>query len=202
MDLSYAPPRQNRAKYTEQRFLDALQMLLYEKSLSLLTIDEIADKACLTRSAFLKRFGTKKNALLILYDRYCRKVLSSIHEISERLHSYEDVLEACKSISICAEKLQTDDFPANRAMHEIFTEQLCIADETKIIFKACVELMEKVQVKFLPEGTGTKVGAHAAAQLIFTINYNYVMKAMPGLPKDHGMRHRLIAELVVDALAL
>lgn len=202
MDFSYAPPRQDRAKNTEQRFLDALQMLLYEKSLGLLTIDEIADKACLTRSAFLKRFGTKKNALLILYERYCKKALASINEISENLHRYEDALEACKSISIIAEKLQTEDFPANRAMHELFTEQLSIADETKVILKACVELMEKVQVKFFPEGTGTQVGAHAAAQLIFSINYNYVMKAMPGLPHDHATRHQLIAGLVIDSLAL
>jgi AcrR family transcriptional regulator len=200
MDLSYAPPRQNRAKTTEQRFLDALQELLHDKSLSLVTIDEIANKARLTRSAFLKRFGTKKNALFILYEFHCKKALTLFDEVSEKINNYDNVLEACKFISACVEKLHSDDFPANRAMHEIFTEQLCIADQTKILFRKCVELMKKIQFKFLPEGSGTEVGAHAAAQLIFTINYYYVMKAMPGLPRDHSKRHQLIAVMVVDSL--
>jgi AcrR family transcriptional regulator len=200
MTVLYTPPRQERAKTTEQKFLDALEELLYEKSLGLLTIDEISDKACLTRSAFLKRFGSKKKALLILYGRYCEKVLASISEISDTLHNYEDAIAACRCISMRAEQLQTSDFSANRAMHELYMEQLEIAPETKALFLATLKLMKKIQVAHMPKGTGTDMGAYSATQLIFTINYNYVLKAMPALPNDYETRHQLIATLVADAL--
>lgn len=200
MTVTYTPPRQERAKSTEQKFLDALQVLLYEKSLGLLTIDEIADKAGLTRSAFLKRFGSKKQALLILYERYCEKVLASLSEISNTLHHCEDAVAACRCISIRAEQLQTADFSANRAMHELYMEQLQTDPNTKELFREILKLMKKIQIAHLPPGTSTDMGAYSAAQLIFTINYNYVLRAMPALPSDYEKRHQLIATLVADAL--
>ena len=60
--MTYKKPLQSRAILTEQRFLDALHELLQEKSLGQLTVDDIAEKAQLTRGAFLKRFGTKNAA--------------------------------------------------------------------------------------------------------------------------------------------
>jgi AcrR family transcriptional regulator len=123
---TYHKPLQPRSIVTEQRFLDALHELLQEKSLGQITVDEIADKAQLTRGAFLKRFGSKKQALLVLYERYCDKVLASMAEITINLPQHTQVADVCYGMSKQAETLQLLDFPANRAMHEIFQEQLTI----------------------------------------------------------------------------
>lgn len=202
MSISYLPPRQSRAKTTEHKFLETLNGLLHEKSFGLLTIDQIADKACLTRSAFLKRFGSKKTAIFILYGRFCTKVLKAIEEISASLSNFENDEAACLCISKRIEALQLEDFAANRAMHELFMEQLEITNETKTLFNTCLELMKQIQSTYLPCGTGTEEGAYAATQLVFSINLNYVMKTMPGLPRESEVRHQLIASLMVKALRL
>jgi AcrR family transcriptional regulator len=200
MTAIYIGPKQARSKITEQKFLDALQELLMVKSLSLLTIDEIADQAKLTRSAFLKRFGTKNQALMVLYERYCNKVMVAIEELAANLDECKDAVEACYRISKRAEALQLADFSANRAMHELFSEQLVIAPQTKALFTQCCVLMKEVQTCLLPPSTGTSTGVFAATQLLFTINYNHVLKAMPGLPRDPETRHRMIANIVSTAL--
>lgn len=200
MTVSYSTPQQARAKTTEQKFLDTLNELLQHKSLGLLTVDEIAEKAGLTRSAFLKRFGSKKQALLVLYGRYCDKVVAAMTAVSNEMQSFANAFEACYRISTDAERLQTADFSANRAMHELFMEELDAHPQTKALFMHCCHLMRQIQQVHLPQGTGTDVGAYAAAQLIFTINYNHVLKAMPGLPRDWATRHRMIATIVSDAL--
>lgn len=197
----YVKPRQARAIQTEQKFLVALNELLQHKCLSALTIDEIAAHARLTRSAFLKRFGTKKQALLLLYEDYCTRVLASMAEIRQNLSTFADVMAVCYEISSQAEKLQVADFSANRAMHELFMEELTVAPQTKMLFIECVALMKNIQREKMAAGMqGTDVGAFSAAQLIFTINYNHVLKAMPGLPRDFHTRHTLIARMVSEAL--
>lgn len=196
----YKTPLQKRALTTEQRFLDAMVALLEQKSLGLLTIDDIAAKAGLTRSAFLKRFGAKNQALLVLYGRYCDKVLMAMAEVAKDMHSFENAIEACCRVSMDAEQLQAEDFAANRGMHELFMEKLQVHPLTQALFKQCCELMKHIQRVHLPPGTGTDAGAYAAAQLIFTINYNHVLKAMPGLPRDPQTRHQMIAKLVKQAL--
>jgi AcrR family transcriptional regulator len=202
MSIPYLPPRQSRAKTTEHKFLETLDGLLHEKSLGLLTIDQIADKACLTRSAFLKRFGSKKMAILILYSRFCKKFLKAIEEITASLLNFESDEAACLCISKRIEALQLEDFAANRAIHELFMEELENTDETTALLKMCMELMKHLQSHHLPRGTGTEAGAYAATQLVFSINLNYVMKTMPGLPRDSEVRHQLIASLMVKALRL
>ena len=201
MSSTYVLPVQARAKTTEQKFLDALDELLSEKSFALLTVDEIAAQAQLTRSAFLKRFGSKKQALLVLYGRYCDKVLVSIQQLANQASDCSDLTDVCCKVSMRAESLQLADFSTNRAMHELFMEKLTAVPQTKEIFRETVKLMQQIQKRHLPEGAATDAGAYAAAQLIFTINYNHVLKAMPGLPQDHATRHRLIATLVVQALS-
>lgn len=200
MTATYKIPLQSRALTTEQRFLDALDDLLKHKSLALLTIDEIAEEAGLTRSAFLKRFGTKKQALLVLYGRYCEKVVAAMAAVASEMDSFANAFEACQRISTDAEILQTADFSANRAMHELFMEDLTAHPLTKALFMRCCDLMKRIQKVHLSPGTGTDVGAYAAAQLIFTLNYNHVLKAMPGLPRDWPTRHRMIAAIVSEAL--
>ena len=199
---TYKKPQQTRAITSEQRFLDALHELLQEKSFRQLTIDEIAERAIQTRSAFLKRFGSKKQALLILYERYCDKVFATMAQIEQNLPQYKSAQDACSQSSRLAERLQVADFPANRAMHEVFQEELAVDPRTKAIFMGCVELMRKIQKQW-PQGTPpTDAGAFAAAQMFFTIGYNYVLKAMPGLPADPDARHTLIGNIVSEALWL
>ena len=64
----------------------------------------------------------------------------------------------------------------------------------------CVNLMRLVQGQFLEAKSFSDQGAFAAAQLIITINYNYVLRAMPGLTVNHDDRHRLIGEIVAMGL--
>lgn len=198
----YRKPLQTRAITSEQRFLDALHELLKEKSLGQLTIDEIAERAFLTRSAFLKRFGSKRQALLILYERYCEKVFVVLRQLEQELPNYASAEDACYQVSLHAERLQEADFPANRAMHELFQEDLSVDPRTKAIFLAGVELMRKIQQCWLQGHPASDTGAFAAAQLLLTIDFNYVLRAMPALPADPEMRHRLIGNIVCEALKL
>ncbi|MFM7026338.1 MAG: TetR/AcrR family transcriptional regulator [Limnohabitans sp.] len=198
----YRKPQQTRAITTEQRFLEALHDVLGEKSFRLLTIDDIAERAGLTRSAFLKRFGSKKRALLVMYERYCDKVFEVMTQIEQDLPLYTSAQDACSQMSRHAERLQVADFPVNRAMHEIFQEDLAVDPRTKAIFRKGVDLMRKIQKQWLQDIPTTDAGAYAAAQLLFTIDYNYVLKAMPGLPADPQTRHRLIGNITAQALTL
>lgn len=201
MATAYKSPCQTRALTTEHKFLDALNQLLLNKSFSQLTIDEIADQSGLTRSAFLKRFGTKKQALLVLYGRYCEKVQQAMAAADADMVRFANAFDACQHISAAAERLQVADFSVNRAMHELFMEELKAHSQTQALFKGCCDLMKRVQRVHMPRRGGSEVGAYAAAQLVFTINYNHVLKAMPGLPRDGATRHKLIATLMVEALS-
>ena len=196
----YQKPQQLRAQVTEQRFLDALNELLNEKSLGQLTIDEIAQQANLNRGAFIKRFGSKKQALLILYERYCDKVLLVMEKIASDLPLYAKAEDVCYEMSKHAEHLQVKDFSANRAMHELFQEELSVDPRTKVIFLRCVDLMREIQKKFMQGTTASDAGAFAASQLMFTITLNFVLKAMSGLPSEPELRHKLVSEIAVTAL--
>ncbi|MGV0960244.1 MAG: TetR/AcrR family transcriptional regulator [Limnohabitans sp.] len=181
--------------------MDALNQLLKERSLGHLTVENIADQAGLTRSAFLKRFGSKKQALFVLWARYCNRASDEMSRITAQLPTFNSLIEACEYMSLRLEAIQTEDFSANRAMHEDFQENLSVDPQTKKIFLGCVGMLKKAQEQFLDESSCTESGAFAAAQLLVTINYNYVLKAMPGLPVDVQKRHRMIGEIVALALA-
>lgn len=71
-------------------------------------------------------------------------------------------------------------------------------DLTKRIFTECVHMMKHIQENFLDKGT--YAGVRSAAQVLVTVNFNYVLEAMPALPIDYTKRHQLIADLVETAL--
>lgn len=71
----YTKPSQARAIVSEQRFLDALNDLLVDASLNQISIDEIANRAQQTHGAFVNRFGSKKQALFVLWERYGQRAL-------------------------------------------------------------------------------------------------------------------------------
>lgn len=199
----YQKPKQSRSIETEQRFLDAFNRLLVSKSYGKLTIDDIADHAGLHRGAFLKRFGSKKQALMILWGQYCCQCSIAMQEMTQSLPdcttSFEDT---CIEISRRLEELQLRHFSANRAINEHFMEDLEVAEPTKEAFRESVEMMRCVQRRFLKGAHFSDAGAFAAAQLLLTINYNYVIRAMPALPMDAKIRHRLIGKVVLNALMI
>jgi len=200
--MTYSEPSQVRAIETEKRFLSAFKQLLQEKAFGTTTIDEIAQRAGLHRGAFLKRFGSKKSALFVLYEAYVRKASAVIGSITARLPYIATAYEVCNQMSRELERIQKEDFSANRAMHEMFLEKLQTDPSTKRIFMETVALMRATQERFLADQPFTDVGAFAATQLLVTINYNFVLKAMPALPRDDDVRHQLIADCLVRALKI
>lgn len=198
--MSYTKPTQQRAIETENRFLNALNECLTERSFEETSIDEVANRAGLHRGAFLKRFGSKRQALLVLFARYCDRASAVIQEIQTNLHRHPTIEAVCYDMSIQLEKIQRADFGANRAMHEDFLNKLETNALTKRIFSETVDLMRHVQKRFLADKPFTDKGAFAATQLLVTINYNYVLRAMPGLPMDDTLRHHLISQCMCSAL--
>ncbi|MGV0960246.1 MAG: TetR/AcrR family transcriptional regulator [Limnohabitans sp.] len=196
----YKKPLQARSIASEERFLDVLDLLLKEKSFGQLTIDEIAEHAFLTRGAFLKRFGSKKQALFVLWARYCERSIALKNRLIDNLGNYASALDACTDISKEIEAIQIIDFSANRAMHEDFHETLQVNAVTKRIFLEGVDLVHRVRQRFMHAGANRDGRDYAAAQLFISLNFNYVLNAMPGLPADPDQRHRLIGRLVVEAM--
>jgi len=199
----YKKPKQSRSQATEERFLTSFAFLLQDHSFHKVSIDDIARHAGLERGAFLKRFGSKKQALLLLWQRYCDKCAAEIDQFILNLPQSKATLDdTCTEISKTLEQLQLEHFAANRAINEHFMEELKIAEPTKLAFLHSVKLMKCVQSKFLKDSTTSEAGAFAAAQISLTINYNYVIKAMPGLPRDAGLRHQLIGSFIASALRI
>lgn len=199
----YKKPKQARSIATEERLLSSLSELLHSNSFNKLSIDQIAKNANLERGAFLKRFGSKKQALLILWQRFCDECIEAsqdfVRNLPDNPASFQD---ACIEMSTTLENLQLKHFPANRAINEHFMEELQVAEPTKIAFMQSVEMMRFVQKKYLQETSTSDVGAFAAAQILQTINYNYAIKAMPALPQNPKIRHHLIGVLIANSLKL
>ena len=198
--MGYKKPLQSRAIITENRLLEALVNLLKVKPLSGLTIEEIADTASLTKGAFLKRFGSKKQALFLLWDRYIDDSVALKNRLKANLVNYRTAVDACAYISSEIENMQAANFSINRAMYEEYSEDLNIHPGTQRIFLECVDLVQDVRKRFAYEDTPRDERDFAAAQLLISLNFHFVLKAMPGLPVDAKKRHRLIGRLVVEAL--
>lgn len=200
--MMHKKPTQARAKDTEQRFLDALASCLQKQSFDETTIDAIAEVAELHRGAFLKRFGSKRAALAALYSRYCTKALAEVQRISTDLEKWGIAEAVCLEASVTLERIQMENFGCNRAMHELFIKDLKTDLQTQQIFLATVDLMRLIQKKFLPINSYSDVGAFAATQLLTALNYYQVIKAIPGMPREHATRHALIAGCMFTALQI
>jgi AcrR family transcriptional regulator len=198
--MKYLKPIQKRAESTEKKFLDAMDLCLRNGSYNQTTVEEIAARAGLHRGAFLKRFGSKKNALLALYDRYCDDVMNDLAKAKKWIATSDCLVSLCAHLSSQLEVLQRRHFGSNRAMHEYFLDNLETDAQTQRIFLETVELMRLVQRHWLSDYSYSDVGAFSATQLLVTINYNFVLQAMPALPRDDGNRHQLIAECMACAM--
>ena len=198
---SHSPkPLQARAKRTERRFLKAFDELLRLHGFSGTSIDSVAQLSGQTRSAFLKRFGSKQGALEALFAKYCEAASATMRDVVSELEDAPKLHPVLVATSQRYEALLQTHKASNRAMHEHFLKDLEVHDLTKDIFRECVEMMNHIQKKFLAEGTYTDKGAWAGAQTLVTINYNYVLEAMPAFPVDYSERHHLIADLLETAL--
>ena len=198
--MSYTPPTQARSRNTERRFLAALDELLRVNGYINTTIDEVADRAGLTKAAFLKRFGSKEQAVIVLFSKYCDQVTGLMRSLHNQLSDFPSLHFTLREMSQQFEAVLQMHMSSNRAMHEHFQQRLEVHDLTKKIFKQCVGLMMAVQARFLEEGSYTDAGAWNATQLLVTIDYNYLLRAMPALPEDHESRHDLVADILEVAL--
>lgn len=197
----YITPKQPRAIETERRFLESMDMLLVSNSYSKLSIEMIAEHAHLQKGAFLNRFGSKKQALFLLFRLYCEECYSTINEISQLVpNTTLSLNEMCASVSSQFEQLLIKNFSANRAMYECFAEDLEVHELTKGIFKSCVAMMLGIQNRYGLLNHEAKGNAFAATQLLVTINFNVVMKAMPAMPIEKTKRHKLIGNIIAEAL--
>ena len=193
-------PTQARSKLTERKFLRAFDELLRLHGLTATTIDDIAKLSGQTRSAFLKRFGSKQGALEALFAKYCEAASATMRDVVLNLDNAAKIHPILVSTSQRYEALLQTHKASNRAMHEHFLKDLEVHELTKDIFRECVEMMRHIQKHFLDERTFTDKGAWAGAQTLVTINYNYVLEAMPAFPVDYSERHHLIADLLETAL--
>ena len=193
-------PTQTRSKLTERKFLRAFNELLQLRGFAGTTVDDVAELSGQTRSAFLKRFGSKQGALEVLFQTYCDAASATMRDVVLELGNGIALHSTLSTTSQRFDSLLEKHKASNRAMHEHFMIQLEVHDLTKGIFTDCVHMMKHIQKKFLDESTYTDAGAWSAAQVLVTVNFNCVLGAMPALPVDYSMRHHLIADLVETAL--
>ncbi len=85
---------------------------------------------------------------------------------------------------------------------EFFRKKLEINEQTKRIFMQLVGLMRHIQKRFLANSAASDMGTYSAAQMLVTTNYNYVLLAMPALPRASEIRHDLIGKIVLTALLI
>lgn len=198
--MTYSKPIQDRAKKTAELFLQALGQQLLIKGYANTTIDEVVAQCGLTRAAFIKRFGSKETAVLVLFEAYCDEATERMTTIQESLETEPSLHSVLYTVSSTFEDLLTKYLAVNRAMHEHFLQNLKVHALTKRIFIQCVEMMEQIQSQYLKGVACSSQGTWAAAQLLVTTDYNYALKAMPGLPVDKKQRHELIADVLEVAL--
>lgn len=193
--MSYRKPVQPRAIETERRFLNSARKLFKERGAVGTTIDEIAQDALLHRGAFLKRFGSKDGLKSELYKEY-------FHYANERLENYRNRLrqtdfatlnEALYYASVQIEKTQVLFFPVTRIMYEDFTIDLQEKRAARTLYYKTVQLINETDLFFHPRQKRNKHGTRACAQLLITLNFEYVIEALYGFPRDAQLRHRMIS---------
>lgn len=198
--MIYRIPQQDRALRSENAYLDAFERLIAERGYTNTSVDAIAREVGLTKAAFLARFGSKKAALLLLFDRYCAKASAVMGEMTTRIPAMVSAEAAIYELSTVLEKIQLENFAPNRAMQELFLEELKVDERTQKIFLELVDLMRLVQKHHLGGVAYTDTGAFSGSQVLVSVNFNYILRAMPALPRDHDTRHRMIALMIVAAL--
>lgn len=197
--MPYQKPIQARAIETENKFLAALEKLLVNQSFEETSVEQIAELACSTKSAFLRRFGSKEQALIVLFEIYADEATATMQTVIAGLDPSRSIEDTFHSISSIFDDLLYKHFSANRGMNEYIKRQLESHDLTKKIFGECIEMMTKIQTLYHSDKYSIE-GAKAAAQLLVSLNFHYNMRAMPAFPADSFERHKLFSELLTQAV--
>lgn len=200
--ISKTNAKQARSLDTERRFLIAFNELLAVQSFTSTSIQEIADHAGLQKAAFIKRFGTKRDALFALFDVYCDAINFLINELKDCHEKGEiDTEFSLIHLSKRFSELLGTHIASNRAMHELFLDDFETNKRTKAIFKNATDLLSSI-FKHTSKYNGdiyiSKV--FSTTQLLVTLNYQYGIGAMPAFPADPEERHQLIARLLMTAM--
>lgn len=193
-------PIQARAKVTEEKLLNSFEFLVERDGYNNTTIQEVAERSGFSKSAFIKRFGSKEGALIVIFERYCEDVMFRMRAIRSNLDNYSSLHDVLRFFSVSFEEVLNQHRAANRAMYEKFLEEAQTHDLTKNIFKDSVLTMKAIQVHFLGEERASDDNAWSATQLLITVVYNYFLNAMPGLPRCREDRHSLIASWLEGTL--
>jgi AcrR family transcriptional regulator len=189
--MKYSKPKQSRALATEEALLEAFGALLGEQGYAATTVSEIGERANRSPGAFLARFGSKRQALDKLFERFCDEVYEALQRAQQELVAGAEVDLVLRALSECYEGLVRRHLGANRAMKEVFLTEGQIDPQTRSIFKATVALLHDIWVgEAGPDHA--RQGSFASTQVLVTLNYEYVLGSMPAFPSDPGERHRLI----------
>ena len=197
--MPYKKPKQARAIESEKKFLMALDELLREKSFEETSIEEIAGRSSQTKAAFLQRFGSKDQALFLLFERYAGEASALMSKITAAVTPQVPLKDCMYKTSYQFDELLQRHFSANRAMNEYFKKQLDSHELTKKIFVECIQMMQRIQQTHGIH-IETDISARSAAQLLVTLNFDYAMKAMRAFPAEPETRHELIADILALAL--
>lgn len=81
--------------------MSALDTLLVQTSFKNLSTEDIAREAGISMGAFLRRFGSKRQALYVLYQRYCEKTTVGMDRIVSELPLNEKAINPFLDMSLC-----------------------------------------------------------------------------------------------------
>jgi AcrR family transcriptional regulator len=193
--------KQARSLDTERKFLISLNELLANQSFTSTSIQQIADHAGLQKAAFIKRFGTKRDALLALFDVYCDAINLLIDDMKQFHEEEIDTEDLLFDLSKRFSNILKVHIASNRAMHELFLDDFQTNERTKAIFKNATDLLSAI-FKFSTINMDSTYyhKIYQTTQLLVTLNYQYGIGAMPAFPNDPNERHRLIARLLITAM--
>lgn len=199
--MKFSPPKQDRSRLTTDAYLDALESCLNVTGMTRTTIQDVAARAGLGRAAFIQRFGSKRQAVLILYDRYAGLCVEELEAQLKKIETCAAPELFLAEIYEATEHMHSIHFGLNMAMLQDFADELATAEGTKRVFRAFVSLMAALQARFLPPAAISVEGRYAASQLIITTSLNYVLRAMPGMPRDARRRHAMMGQIAWLALS-
>lgn len=194
---NYNKPIQPRAIETEKKFKESARKLFEERGSLVTTIDEIAEQALLHRGAFLKRFGSKDGVKTALYRDY-------FEDVERRMKCYRAMLYAARFrtleeafffASTSVEEVQLLHLSVTRIMYEDFSIEFAEKKTARSHFCRAVRLVSETDSYFSPNGKKDKASVRAAAQLIVTLNFEYVVAALDGFPRNKVLRHQMISSL-------
>ena len=199
--MSFTSPKQDRSRLTTESFLDALEACLNDSGMSRTTIDRVAARCGLGRGAFISRFGSKRAAVLVLYERYADLCLDGLVALRSRIGEYSDPVSFLTDLYRATEDMQRAHFGLNFAMSQDFSEELVTVDGTKRVFRGFLDVMQALEAHFLTSRPPCRESWFAASQLIISTSLNFVLRAMPGMPRDRERRHVLMGKVAWLALS-